>query len=296
MAALAARQHGVIAVRQTSMSRAAITRRVQAGRLHRLHRGVYAVGHVPQTREARWMAAVLAAGDGAVLSHRSAATLWRVRDGEGPRPDVTVINDSRHPAIAIHRSRLAPEDITVLRGIPVTTVARTLVDLAHELSLDDLARALREAQFLKLYDLAAIRDALTRRPSTTLKDLLPQVISDNTMEDRFQRICHTHGIPEPVRQFRLGAHRFDFAWPEQRVVVETDGWQAHSGPHAFQADRTAANRLQLQGWTVLRFTWDDLARRPRDVAAAVRRALGRYRSAASATGSFPATGSGAGAA
>jgi very-short-patch-repair endonuclease len=116
------------------------------------------------------------------------------------------------------------------------------------------------------------------------------VVSKNAMEDRFLELCRKHGLPEPVRQHRIDGHAFDFAWPEQRVVVETDGWQAHSGPHAFQADRTLTNALQLDGWTVLRFTWRDLTRRPRQVAAAVRRAL--YRSATAATGSSSATGAG----
>jgi very-short-patch-repair endonuclease len=186
---------------------------------------------------------------------------------------VTVPGHRKQPAIATHRSRLAPEDVTVRNGIPVTTVARTLADLAHELSFDDLARAVREAQFLKLYDLAAIHDALTRRPSRALQGLLPEVMSQHVMEDRFLRLCREHAIPEPVRQFRIGGHAFDFAWPDRRVVVETDGWQAHSGPHAFQADRTLSNALQLQGWTVLRFTWRDLTKRPDDVVAALRTAL-----------------------
>jgi very-short-patch-repair endonuclease len=199
----------------------------------------------------------------------------------------------RHAAITAHRAELAPEDVTVRFGIPVTTVARTLVDLAHELSLDDLAGALREAQYLKLYDLRAIHAALVRRPCNALRDLLPQVVSKEKMEDRFLRLCKRHGLPKPKRQHRIDGHAYDFAWPTHQVVVETDGWQAHSGPHAFQADRTLTNELQLRGWTVLRFTWHDLTKRPHQVADAVRRAL--YRSAGSATGSS-ATGAGSGSA
>jgi very-short-patch-repair endonuclease len=99
------------------------------------------------------------------------------------------------------------------------------------------------------------------------------------LEDRFLALCRRHRIPEPVRQHRIGARAYDFAWPEQRVVVETDGWQAHSGPHAFQADRSSTNALQLRGWTVLRFTWADLTDRPRKVAATVRTALASRRTA-----------------
>ena len=102
---------------------------------------------------------------------------------------------------------------------------------------------------------------------------IPKVVSKNKMEDRFLWICRRHRLPEPVRQHRIDGHPYDFAWPNERVVVETDGWQGHSGPHAFQADRTLTNALQIQGWTVLRFTWHDLTRRPRAVAATVRSAL-----------------------
>ncbi len=274
MAALAAQQYGVVAARQLALSRAGIVRRVRAGRLHRLHRGVYAVGHTAPRREMRWMAAVLAVGDGALLSHRSAATLWRMRDGEGPRPDVTVTHDSRHPGIATHRGRLLDADRAEHLHIPVTSPARTLADLAHVLEPDELRRTLREAQFLRLVDLAALRDAVRRRPSGVLTALLPAVATQTELEDRFLRICARHGLPRPVRQHRIGARRYDFVWPAQRLVVETDGWQAHGTWSAFQADRSSANALQLQGWTVLRFTWEDITRRPRDVAAAVGRALG----------------------
>jgi very-short-patch-repair endonuclease len=274
LAMVAAQQHGVIALRQITMDDSALSRRVRSGRLHRMHRTVYAVGHVPATREARWMAAVLACGEGAVLSHRSAATLWGIRDGEGPRPDVTARARRRHAGVTTHRADLTPADVTVRKGIAVTTVARTLADLAHELSLDDLARALREAQYLKLYDMKELREVLQRRPSRALRELLPHVVTQSAMEDRFLKLCRRHGLPEPVRQHRIAGHPFDFAWPGQRVVVETDGWQAHSGPHAFQADRTLTNALQLHGWTVLRFTWEDLTRRPRRVLAALRMALG----------------------
>jgi very-short-patch-repair endonuclease len=274
IAALAARQYGLVAGRQLGMSADAVERRCQAGRLHRMHQGVYAVGHIAPHRETRWMAAVLAVGDG-VLSHRSAATLWRIRDGEGPQPDVTSAARHRHPGIASHRANLVPADRAVHKAIPVTSPARTLADLAHCLPLDELLRAVREAQYLKLYDSKAIEDVLTRRPSKHLRALLPALVTQSEMEQRFLRICTSYALPTPQRQYRIGAKRYDFAWPDWRVVVETDGWQAHGTPYAFQADRTQSNRLQVIGWLVLRFTWEDLTRRPRHVAATVRAALTR---------------------
>jgi very-short-patch-repair endonuclease len=136
-------------------------------------------------------------------------------------------------------------------------------------------RAVREAQYLKLYDRSAIEDVLTRRPSRNLAAALPALVTQSEMEQRFLAVCTRYRLPTPERQYLIGAKRYDFAWPAHRVVVETDGWKAHGIPYAFQADRTTSNRLQLTGWLVLRFTWEDLTRRARTVAATVRTALSR---------------------
>jgi very-short-patch-repair endonuclease len=128
----------------------------------------------------------------------------------------------------------------------------------------------------RLYDPEAIRDALTRRPPKALKDLLTEAtVTQSTMKDRFLTLCARHRVPQPHTQYRVGAKRYDFAWPQQRVVVETDSWPAHANQVAFQADRSQTNALQLAGWLVLRFTWADLTRRSRETAAAVRRSLTR---------------------
>ena len=237
---------------------------------------MYAVGHLGLGQEARWLAAVLACGDGAVLSHRSGAALWCIRLGELFRPEVTAEYDRRHPGITTHRAKLAAADRTTHRGIPVTSPARTLADLAHVLDHDELTRALREAMFRRLYDPMAIQDALTRRPSKALKDLLTEAsVTQSMMEDRFLTICTRHRLPRPDTQHRIGAKRYDFAWPQHKVVVETDSWLAHANQVAFQADRSQTNALQLAGWLVLRFTWADLTRRSRATAAAVTQALTR---------------------
>jgi very-short-patch-repair endonuclease len=276
IAQLASKQYGVVARQQLSIGQDAVDHRCRTGLLHRVHHGVYAVGHLGLGQEARWLAAVLACGDGAVLSHRSAATFWGIRLGELFKVEVTTEHDRRHPGITTHRARLAPADRIVHRGIPVTSPARTLADLAHLLDHDELTRALREAMFRRLYDPKAIEDALTRRPSKALKDLLTEAsVTQSMMEDRFLTICHRHRLPQPRTQHRIGAKRYDFAWPQQRVVVETDSWLAHSTPYAFQADRSQTNALQLAGWLVLRFTWADLTRRSRATAATVSRALDR---------------------
>ena len=130
--------------------------------------------------------------------------------------------------------------------------------------------------FRRLYDPKAIEDALTRRPSRALKDLLTEAsVTQSMMEDRFLTICTRHKLPAPDTQHRIGAKRYDFAWPQHKVVVETDSWLAHANQVAFQADRSQTNALQLAGWLVLRFTWADLTRRSRATAAAVNQALTR---------------------
>ena len=276
LAGLAGRQYGVVATRQLGFTANAVATRVASGRLHRVHRGVYAVGHLGLGQEARWLAAVLACGEGAVLSHRSAAALWGVRLGELFRPEVTTEHPRRQATIASRRGMLARADRALHRGIPVTSPSRTLADLAHVLDRDELTRTLREAMFRRLYDPRAIEDALTRRPSRLLADLLTEAtVTQSMLEDRFLTICTRHRLPSPRTQHRIGAKRYDFVWPEHRLVVETDSWLAHGTPYAFQADRAQTNKLLLAGWLVLRFTWADLTRRSRAVAAAVHQALTR---------------------
>jgi hypothetical protein len=184
IADLASRQYGLVARRQLAIGQDAIDHRCRTAQLHRVHHGVFAVGHTGLGQEARWLAAVLACGAGAVLSHRSAATLWGIRLGELFRPDVTTGDRRRHRLITTHRARLAAQYRATHRGIPVTSPARTLVDLAHLLDHDELTRALRETMFRRLYDPKAIQDALTRRPSRALKDLLTEAtVTQSMMED-----------------------------------------------------------------------------------------------------------------
>ena len=284
IAALAARQYGVLTRSQlvgAGLERGAIAHRLATGRLHRLHPGVYAVGHSAPRRETRWLAAVLACGPGAVLSHRSAAALWRIREGEGARPDVTVAtrNGRRPPGVVLHRSQLADRDRSHHEGIPVTSPARTLVDLAHKIDDDDLVRALRETQFLRRFDLVAMREVLARRPCRRLRVLIEDlVLTQSGIEDDLLAICDRHGVPCPLTQQVVCGRRVDFLWPVERVVVEADGWEAHGTRSAFQADRALSNALQLAGYRILRFTSTDVRRRPAQVAQQILSAL-------SATGS-----------
>jgi very-short-patch-repair endonuclease len=221
------------------------------------------------------MAAVLACGEGAVLSHRSAAMLLGLRSGAPLRAEVTTRSRRRRAGIVAHRAVLADADRTVRHGIPVTSDARTLVDLGHALDEDEFERVVREAQYQRRFVIADLEDALRRRPCASLRRLLTDVARvQSDLERRFLRLCDRYGIPRPLTQQRIGPRTVDFLWARERVIAETDGWRAHGTRRAFQADRSATNALQVAGHTVLRFTDQDLRRRHGQAAAQVLAALG----------------------
>jgi predicted transcriptional regulator of viral defense system len=293
-ARLAAAQHGVVARRQllaAGVTHSMIKARVASGHLIRLHHGVYAVGHAQLTRDGHRMAAVLAAGPGATLSHRDAAALHGlVRPGDHARTHVTTAARAGSTArIQIHRaSTLDPHrDITRIAGIPVTAVARTLVDLAGVVPHDRLARALGEAERRRLLDVSAIEDVLRRtrqrhgRGHAAIRAALVELAATGSqltrlaLEDAFLALCNAHGLPRPSTNVWLGDMEVDACWREQRVVVETDGWVAHATRRAFREDRERSNALQTRGWIVLRFTHGQVVREPDAVARTVAEALRR---------------------
>jgi very-short-patch-repair endonuclease len=253
----------------------AIDRGIAARDLLPVHAGVYAVGHRALGHEGRWMAAVLAGGPDAVLSGRSAGALHGLVARDTGITHITAPVAVQRRRIVGHRARLDPADRTMLRGIPVTTVARTLVDLDHGIEDDEAYEAIvRESMFHGRFDAERIADALTRRRARRLAGYLDdQTPTQTLMETRFLRICRRHRIPPPLTQ-QGEAPRLDFLWPEHHLVVEVDGWQAHRTKVAFQQDRTTTNALQLDGYLVLRFTWEDLRDRPAMVAAQIRQVLG----------------------
>lgn len=265
IAAVAARQHGAVTHRQllaAGLGRNAISKRVRSGRLHRLHRGVYAVGHVADSAERRWMAAVLAGGPKAALSHTSAAALWGLlRPAAGP-VDVSAPTQSgrrARPGIRLHRCRsLRADQTTSRRGIPVTTPARTIDDLRRVVPPWQLRRAIRQAE-LAGYPLA------------------PDVPRDRTRSDLerdFLRLCRRHGIPAPEVNVRIGPWTVDFLWRAGRIAVETDFYGYHRGRVAFQEDRARDLALRRHGFAVHRFSEEQIDDRPAEVAADLRDALG----------------------
>lgn len=263
IARLAANQHGVLSSQQLNacgIDASGIKRRLAAGHLHRLHRGVYAVGHPNVGNEGRWMAAVLAAGKGAVLSHQSAAALWKI-GAPAQLVEVTVPGDAGRAArtgIRLHRSRtLSSADLTRRARIPVTKPARTLADLRRVLSRDQFARALREAEYLKLPIGSAFK------PDRSRTDL----------EGRFLALTRRHRLPQPEVNVRVDRFLVDFLWRKERLVVEMDGWGSHRTRSAFEEDRARDARLAVFGYTVLRFTWRQIETDAVGVARTVRELL-----------------------
>jgi hypothetical protein len=271
------RQLGEIGIRGS-----AITRRVAVGRLVRHYRGVYSVGHVQHTPEARWIAAVMACGRCAVLSHLDAAVLWKIYATNGTTIHVTTTSRSGRtpPGIKVHRARkLDPADTTQKDRIPVTTVARTLVDLTDLLPSDRILRAMREAEYLKLLDLdtliAAVQRANGRKQLTKLTKAIerhtPGQIVRDELEHLFLELVHAVGLPAPETNVKIRTRRrtytVDCLWRDQGVAVELDGRAAHMRAAAFEEDRARDAALTAVGLRLLRFTWRRLTEEPEDVLA-----------------------------
>lgn len=260
--------------------------RVRSGRLLRLHRGVYAVGHARLRREGRWLASVLAAGPGAVLSHRDAAGLHGLRPANHARTDVATTRQPRAiDGIAIHRTRaLDAEDVTEVSGIPVTTVARTLVDLAGlQLPHDHLTRAIKEAERQHTFDLRAVEAAMARTRGRTGRGhrALKRAIEEcaafehhhtrSPLEDAFLRLLRDRGVPLPAANAHIEGYEVDAVWHAQRIAVELDGWTDHQTRRAFETDRARDQTLTAAGWRVVRFTHRQVTSRPDAVISTLRR-------------------------
>jgi very-short-patch-repair endonuclease len=278
IARLATAQHGMIARWQLLAAGVAadtIDRWLRNGRLLRRHRGVYALGHQPPSPLANAMAAVLACGPAAVLSHRSAADLWAMARWTGP-VEVTAPCYRNPPGIRVHRSRtLTAEDVTVHYGIPVTTPARTLLDLAATLDTASLTRAVNEARLnrhLNLEDLAALLARSPGRATNRLKPLVTHATGPtrSRFEDAFRSFIDRHGLPRPEANQRAAGHEVDALWREPRLVVELDGREYHDTEDAFEHDRDKDADLVAAGFRVVRLTWARLTQEPDREAARLR--------------------------
>jgi predicted transcriptional regulator of viral defense system len=292
IAALANQQHGLVTLGQLQdlgMDRRTAAARVRAGRLHRIHEGVFLVGYPHLSREAACLAAVLACGEGAVLSHRSAAAHWGFHEDKGRGIHVIAPNRrGRSPSgIVAHRDGcLPPSDITVYRGIPCTTVARTLLDQAAVLPPWELRRAVGEAEVMRLVNHRQLRDQIKRsrgrRGVARLRLLIDEIHPQNKrsrseLERVFLHLCLQVGLPQPEVNVSLqvGGRRFkpDFLWRPQRLILEADSRRFHDTDTAFVDDRRREQQLQLAGWRVSRCTWEQVECEPHVLAETVRRLL-----------------------
>jgi hypothetical protein len=262
VAEIAARQHGAIRLAQllwAGLSHDAITRRLKDGRLHRLYRGVYAVGHAGLSDKGRWLAAVYACGDGAALSHLHCAEMYKV--SRFPLPsliDVVVPRQRRFEGIRAHASTtLEPRDITMLDHVPLTRVARMLVDLTDTLTAHQLAFVIHQAAFRGVLDLQATREAMARangRKTTVLQRAIELHESGSAgtrsgAEDAFLAQC-THD--EPLVNTHLLNEEVDFYWPDRGLVVEIDG-PGHARTPTLRDDERRDAKLRAAGLTVVRF-------------------------------------------
>ncbi|HST41073.1 MAG TPA: type IV toxin-antitoxin system AbiEi family antitoxin domain-containing protein [Conexibacter sp.] len=286
---LADRQHGVVSRRQlegAGLTPAMVRTRLERGSLVRLHRGVYAVGHRQLRPRGHSLAALFAVGPGSALSHRDAAALHQLRPGNHRQTDVT-IDAKRAPVegIRIHRAQLPLDEVTRIDGLAVTTVARTLVDLADVVPSDHLTAAVQQAERLRTFDGRAVELVLARTRNrrggghAALMALLADLrghelqLTRSTLEIRFAALVARYGLPRPRTNVHVHGREVDAWWPQARLAVEADGWRDHGTRVVFQRDRAKGNWLALRGVTLLRFTHDDVMRRPAEVAAQVAEAL-----------------------
>jgi very-short-patch-repair endonuclease len=274
-------QQGAISLQQLrtiGLSGSAVRSRVEEGSLHSVHEGVYGVGQPLLTTKGRLMAAVLACGETAVVSHRTAAWLWGIRETDNASIDVTASNRrGRSPVgIVAHRDgTLIAADRTRLQGIPCTTVARTLLDLAGIVPMWDLRKAVAEAEVLRSIDRstlsALIRRSRGRRGVARLRLLIDELDpatwrTRSELERRFLRMCRRAGLPPPEVNVELevsdGRLEVDFLWRGAGLIVEADGRRYHDTASAFHRDRRREQRLQLAGWRVSRCTWAQVKNEP----------------------------------
>ena len=285
IAALAEERHAVLTEAEIvalGVSVDQLRYRARTGRLHRLYPKVYAVGHTNLTPRGRWRAAVLACGPEAALSCQSAGAFHAIRQTARSAIDVSTPKRGRkgHTGIDLHRVRtLDPRDVTVIDHIRVTTVARTLVDLAEILDESALENAIQQSEMRGLLDvrktLEAIERVHGRRGAHVLRDLLDDTSPPtmNEIEQRFFDLCRRASLPLPQTQVTVGPYVVDFLWPEQRVVVETDGAKVHRTHRAFEHDKVKAADLAVFGLTYVPVTWRRLTRTPEEIEGTIRAVL-----------------------
>ena len=290
IADLARSQHGVLSRSQLihlGMGSGAIEGRIERGSLHGLHRGVYKVGYRRITRKGRWMAAVLAGGEGAVLSHRSAACLWRLLPPRSERIAITCPPGRvvRRKGIASHGSELGEDEGLIYDGIPVTSPFRTIFDLAAAVEMRELERAFHEAEARQMTDRVSLPMLLARYPGrrgrrkveALLGSRAPVAITRNDFEEAFLALVDAYGLPRPRMNADLALrgrfYEIDALWPVQRVAVELDSRSIHGTVKRFESDRHRGRILVAEGYRTVHVTWRQLQEEPEEIVVDLKSAL-----------------------
>jgi hypothetical protein len=289
LARLGSRAHGVVTRAQllsAGISECAIKRRVGDGSLIPQYRGVYRVGHCAPSVDASYIAAVLACGEGAALFRRAAGHHLAVLKGAPPMPEVITLTERRIDGIATHRCRrLDRRDVIVLRGIDVTSIARTLVDLAAVLHVHELARACHEAGVRYKTTPRQVGAVLKRRPTSPGRKNLTAVMRGDVqvtlsqLERAFLRLLRDAGLPLPLTNRIAGGRRVDCRWPDLRVTVELNSYRFHNSRYAWEQDHQRARAARARGDRFERFTWADIVEHPAATERDMRRLLGVERPA-----------------
>ncbi len=271
---MAGASHGVVTRAQllaAGVTREAIRTRLLQGSLLREHPGVYRVGHRAPSVEARYLAAVRACGEGALLRGRAAAYLFAVLRGvtRAPQPEIMTLTRRRVTGVRVHRTRqLDPRDRTMCRRIPVTTLPRPLVDLAGVLEADALARICHEAQVRHRMKPEGVEAVLARRPNSpgaaTLRAILcgERPVSLSRLETLFLQRLRGAGLPLPQTNRPAGAHRVDCRWPQHRLTVELDSYRYHHTRYAWGEDHRRDREAYARGDDIRRYTWEDVDAHP----------------------------------
>lgn len=286
--AIARPQHGLVTRTQLvelGMHRRSIDHRIRTGRLHRIRSGVFAVGTSKISQLGHWMAAVLACGPDAVLSHRSAGALYEIqRPTRGPiHMSVPPGRKPRQPGVIVHRrSRLEPQDVATHRDIPVTSVVITLIDLATTSDRPEIETAVNEADRRDLIDPDTLREALPRYDGwpgvAALRDILDRAtftLTDSQLERLFLPIARRAGLSMPLTGIWVNGYKVDFYWPDLKLIVETDGLRYHRTPAQQTKDRRRDQAHTAAGFTLLRFTHAQIAYEPNYVEETLRAVVRR---------------------
>jgi very-short-patch-repair endonuclease len=286
IAAIAGSQDNVISreqLRALGVGRGVIARHLERGRWQRLHRNVYLIGPAPPTLRAAARAAALTCGEGSVISHRTAAALYGLMP---PRGDVHVTVPGRNPGyrqrVQIHRvTTLSFIDVVIRHGLTLTSPARTICDVAGTEPLSDAERALNEARVQRLVTTRALEAVIERTPTLKGSSVIRQLLRANDesgytrseAERRMRRLAQAAGLDQPLVNVPLLGFVVDFLWPDQRLVVEVDGYRFHGHRQRFESDRRRDQRLVAAGYRVIRVTWVQVRDQPLAVIASIAQAL-----------------------